>query len=132
MTYKILVVDDQAEVRKVIELSLDASHYEIFHANDWMTAMAMTRTVKPDLMLLDLIMPGEFDGLEVCKRIKSDPVMSSIQVIIISARSTTADRQQGMLAGADDYMIKPFSPLALAEKVEQLISKRFKSSHESA
>ena len=69
-------------------------------------------------------MPGEFDGLEVCRRIKADKELSSTIVMIISARSQVADKQQGMESGADDYLTKPFSPLMLMEKVSMLLAKK--------
>ena len=122
--YRLLIVDDQPEIRNLLALTLDADNYELHHANNWVTALAMTRAIKPDLVLLDVMMPGEFDGLEVCRRIKSDQELSSTTVMIISARSQVADRQKGMESGADDYLTKPFSPLALMEKVSTLLAKK--------
>ena len=122
--YRLLIVDDQPEIRNLLALTLDADNYELHHANNWVTALAMTRAIKPDLVLLDVIMPGEFDGLEVCRRIKADKELSSTIVMIISARSQVADKQQGMESGADDYLTKPFSPLMLMEKVSMLLAKK--------
>lgn len=122
--YRLLIVDDQPEIRNLLALTLDADNYELHHANNWVTALAMTRAIKPDLVLLDVMMPGEFDGLEVCRRIKSDKELSSTTVMIISARSQVADRQKGMESGADDYLTKPFSPLALMEKVSTLLANK--------
>lgn len=122
--YRLLIVDDQPEIRNLLALTLDADNYELHQANNWVTALAMTRAIKPDLVLLDVMMPGEFDGLEVCRRIKSDKELSSTTVMIISARSQVADRQKGMESGADDYLTKPFSPLALMEKVSTLLANK--------
>ena len=122
--YKILIVDDQLEVRNLLAITLNADNYEVYHANNWVSALAMTRAIKPDLILLDVMMPGEFDGLEVCKRIKNDEELSSTIVIIVSALSQVADRYKGLEAGADDYLTKPFSPLALMDKVSFLLTKR--------
>ena len=122
--YRLLIVDDQPEIRNLLALTLDADNYELHHANNWVTALAMTRAIKPDLILLDVMMPGEFDGLEVCRRIKSDEELRSTTVMIISARSQVADKQKGMESGADDYLTKPFSPLALMEKVGTLLAKK--------
>lgn len=122
--YKILIVDDQLEVRNLLAITLNADNYEVYHANNWVSALAMTRAIKPDLILLDVMMPGEFDGLEVCKRIKNDEELSSTIVIIVSALSQVADRYKGLEAGADDYLTKPFSPLALMDKVSLLLTKR--------
>lgn len=122
--YRLLIVDDQPEIRNLLALTLDADNYELHHANNWITALAMTRAIKPDLILLDVMMPGEFDGLEVCRRIKADKELSSTAVMIISARSQVADKQKGLESGADDYLTKPFSPLALMDKVSLLLTKK--------
>lgn len=122
--YRLLIVDDQPEIRNLLALTLDADNYEVHHANNWVTALAMTRAIKPDLVLLDVMMPGEFDGLEVCRRIKADEELSSTIVMIISARSQVADKNKGMESGADDYLTKPFSPLALMDKVSLLLAKK--------
>jgi len=122
--YKLLIVDDQPEIRNLLSLTLDAENYEVHYANDWITALGMARAIRPDLMLLDIMMPGEFDGLEVCRRIKNDKELSSIIIMIISARAQIEDRNKGMASGADDYLAKPFSPLTLMEKVSQLLAKK--------
>lgn len=125
--YKLLIVDDQPEIRNLLALTLDADNYEIHHANNWITALAMTRAVKPDLILLDVMMPGELDGLEVCKRIKNDQELSSATVIIISSRAQNADKQKGIEAGADEYITKPFSPLSIIDKVSLLLERKEQS-----
>lgn len=122
--YKILIVDDQPEIRNLLAITLDADNYEVHHANDWISALGMTRAIKPDLILLDIMMPGEFDGLEVCRRIKCDQDLSSTIVLVVSARAQVADRYKALEVGADDYLTKPFSPLALMEKVSLLLSKK--------
>jgi DNA-binding response OmpR family regulator len=122
--YKILIVDDQPEIRNLLAITLDADNYEVHHANDWMSALGMTRAIKPDLILLDIMMPGEFDGLEVCRRIKCDKNLSSTIVLVVSARAQVADRYKALEVGADDYLTKPFSPIALMEKVSLLLSKK--------
>jgi DNA-binding response OmpR family regulator len=122
--YKILIVDDQAEIRNLLAITLDADNYEVHHANNWLSALGITRAVKPDLILLDIMMPGEFDGLEVCRRIKNDKDLSSTIILIVSARAQVADRYQALEAGADDYLTKPFSPIALMDKVSLLLAKK--------
>jgi len=122
--YKILIVDDQPEIRNLLAITLDADNYEVHHANDWISALGMTRAIKPDLILLDIMMPGEFDGLEVCRRIKCDQDLSSTIVLVVSARAQVADRYKALEVGADDYLTKPFSPLVLMEKVSLLLSKK--------
>lgn len=122
--YKILIVDDQPEVRNLLELSLDAFNYEVHHAIDWITALAMARAVKPDLVLLDILMPGEHDGLEVCKRIKNDAALSETAIIIITARIRPGDRQLSIDAGADEFISKPFSPMYLVERVAEILARK--------
>lgn len=122
--YRLLIVDDQPEIRNLLALTLDADNYEVHQAYDWLTALAITRDIKFDLILLDVMMPGEHDGLEVCRRIKSDQELASTIVVIISARSQVADKYKGMESGADDYLTKPFSPLALIDKVSFLLSRK--------
>lgn len=122
--YKILIVDDQPEIRNILAITLSADNYELHQANDWMSALGMTRAIKPDLILLDIMMPGEFDGLEVCRRVKCDKDLLSTIVLVVSARAQVADRYKALEVGADDYLTKPFSPLALMEKVSLLLSKK--------
>jgi DNA-binding response OmpR family regulator len=122
--YKILIVDDQPEIRNLLAITLNADDYEVHHANNWLSALGMTRAINPDLVLLDVMMPGEFDGLEVCKRIKADKELSSTIILIISARAQMSDRNKALEAGADDFLTKPFSPLALIEKVSLLLAKK--------
>lgn len=122
--YKILIVDDPPEIRNLLAITLEADNYEVHHANDWMSALGMTRAINPDLILLDIIMPGEFDGLEVCRRIKCDKDLSSSIVLVVSARAQVADRYKALEVGADDFLAKPFSPIALIKKVRLLLSKK--------
>lgn len=122
--YKLLIVDDQPEIRNLLALTLSADNYDVHHANDWVSALAMTRAIKPDLILLDVMMPGELDGFEICRRIKEDQELSNAIVIIISGRAQLADRYQGLDSGADDYLPKPFSPLSLIDKVNLLLARK--------
>ena len=81
----------------------------------------MAREFKPDLMLLDVMMPGELDGLQVCQRIKRDEATRHIRVVLLTARGQARDRETGRDAGADEYLVKPFSPLQLIETIERLL-----------
>ncbi len=82
----------------------------------------MARAVKPHLMLLDVMMPGLLDGYQVCKRIKQDPNLRHIKVIMLTARGQASDLEMGEAAGADAYLVKPFSPLELIERVEGMVT----------
>lgn len=82
----------------------------------------MARDHKPDLMLLDIQMPGKYDGLEVCAELKNDVETSNIYIIMLTAKGQEWDKEAGWRAGCDEYYVKPFSPLELMSKVEQLLS----------
>lgn len=81
----------------------------------------MAAEFKPDLMLLDVMMPGEFDGLQVCQRIKADPALAHIKVVLLTARGQARDLDAGQSVGADEYLVKPFSPLQLIDTIERLM-----------
>lgn len=118
---RILIVEDQADIRKLIRLTLEFENYEIHEASDGTFGLRLAQAIKPDVMLLDVMMPGELDGLQVCQRIKSDPALQSIQVVMLTARGQQKDREAGERAGADEYLVKPFSPLELIETLERLL-----------
>jgi CheY-like chemotaxis protein len=82
----------------------------------------MAKAVNPHLMLLDVMMPGLLDGYQVCQRIKQDPALKHIKVIMLTARGQASDLEMGESAGADAYLVKPFSPLELIDRVEGMVS----------
>jgi len=115
-------VDDQPEVRELVEVTLSVGNYRILQASTGDEALALTRIERPDLVLLDVMMPNSsIDGFEVCRRIKSDPVLRGTVVIMVTARGQEQDLQMGRAAGADGYFTKPFSPLELISKVEEIL-----------
>jgi CheY-like chemotaxis protein len=118
---RVLIVEDQADIRKLIRMTLKFEPYEIHEAADGAFGLRMAGAVKPDLMLLDVMMPGELDGLQVCERIKTDPATRDIKVVLLTARGQVRDRESGQQAGADEYLVKPFSPLQLIETIERLL-----------
>ena len=119
---KILIVEDQPDIRKLIRMTLEFEDYEIHEAADGAFGLRMASAVGPDLVLLDVMMPGELDGLQVCQRIKSDPKLAGLKVVLLTARGQARDREAGQVAGADDYLVKPFSPLQLIETIERLVA----------
>ena len=119
---KILIVEDQPDIRKLIRMTLEFEDYEIHEAADGAFGLRMASAVGPDLVLLDVMMPGELDGLQVCQRIKSDPRLAGLKVVLLTARGQARDREAGQLAGADDYLVKPFSPLQLIETIDRLVA----------
>lgn len=116
---RILIVDDHAELRKLVRLTL-GPEYEIREAVNGRDALDACRAFAPDLVLLDVMMPGELDGYQVCAAIRADPTLAATRVVLLTARGQRADRAQGIGIGADEYVVKPFSPLALIDLVERM------------
>lgn len=122
MAHRILIVEDQPDICKLIRMTLEFGDFEIHEANDGETGLNMARAIKPSIMLLDVMMPGLLDGYQVCSRIKQDPSLSAIQVVMLTARGQASDMAAGEAAGADAYLVKPFSPLELIDRVEAMVS----------
>jgi len=118
---KILVVDDLLEVRELVEVTLQVEDYKIIKAHNGQMAVELAKEEKPDLIIMDIMMPGEIDGLEATRIIKSDPETKNCKVIMLTAKGQEFDKQKGFNAGADDYFVKPFSPLELIRKVEGVL-----------
>ncbi len=118
---RVLIVEDQADIRKLIRMTLEFEPYEIHEAADGLTGLRMASELQPEVLLLDVMMPGEMDGLQVCRQVRADPLLSGMRVLLLSARGQARDREAGALAGADEYLIKPFSPLQLVETIERLL-----------
>jgi two-component system phosphate regulon response regulator PhoB len=118
---KILIVDDQLEVRELVQVTLRMDDYEIIQAKSGQQAIELARSEKPDLIIMDIMMPGGIDGLEATRQIKSDREVSRSKIIMLTAKGQEIDREEGFAAGADDYFIKPFSPLELIKKVEEIL-----------
>jgi two-component system, OmpR family, alkaline phosphatase synthesis response regulator PhoP len=117
---KILVVDDEIYIVHILDFSLGMEGYDVVTALDGEQALEKIKTEKPDLIVLDIMMP-KLDGYEVCKTIKSDPATKQIPVILLSAKGRNVDQKMGFDVGADDYITKPFSPRKLVERINQLL-----------
>jgi DNA-binding response OmpR family regulator len=115
---KLLIVDDQEDLRKMLRLALGYGKYSLLEASDGEAALALARAEKPDVVLLDVMMPGKLDGIAVCRAIKADPELAGCFVLMLTARGHTDDYAAGNEAGADAYVVKPFSPTKLVEVVE--------------
>ncbi len=118
---KILIVDDQLEVRRLVEATLKLCEYQTFQAENGKNAIEIARAEKPDLIILDIVMPGGMDGLEVAHILKNDQETSKCAIIMLTGKGQEIDRQEGIKAGADGYFAKPFSPLDLIKKVEEIL-----------
>ena len=120
MTARILVVDDQPLNVKLLDAKLTAEYYDVITATDGVEALAKAAEVQPDIVLLDVMMPG-MDGYEVCERLKADPALSHIPVVMVTALDAPADRIRGIDAGADDFLSKPINDVALFSRVRSLL-----------
>ena len=114
---KILIVDDEENILEIVEAYLVAKNYQVFRAMDGEEALRKAETIRPDLIVLDLMLPDS-SGLEVCRRIRKS---SSVPVIMLTARTTDQDILSGLQIGADHYMTKPFSPKELVARVQTVL-----------
>ncbi|HVL89053.1 MAG TPA: response regulator [Actinomycetota bacterium] len=120
MTDVILIADDDADIRRFVELNLRTEGFEIVTAADGEEALSLAFERNPSLILLDVMMP-KMDGFDVCRQLRSDFRTSATPVIMLTARSLSADKVVGLTAGADDYIIKPFDPLELIARVRSTL-----------
>jgi CheY-like chemotaxis protein len=120
---RILVCDDEDVLRMLVRATLSPGEYEVVEARDGDEAIERARNKRPDLILLDMMMPGR-SGLDVLAEVRRDPVLGRTPVIMLSARAQATDREAAERAGADCYLAKPFSPGELAALVEQLLERR--------
>jgi CheY-like chemotaxis protein len=118
---KILIVDDNAGMRRLLSITLSID-YEIMEACDGLDAIAMAQLHKPDAVLLDIMMPGECDGLQVLEAIKINPLLKQTLVIMVTARGQAPDCMKGQDRGADAYFVKPFSPLKVVRWLSEKLA----------
>ena len=118
---RILVADDDEDIRMLVVMRLQHSGHEVEQVGDGATAVEQCRNDAPDLVVLDLMMPG-MNGLDACRTIRADPALAKTPVILLTARAQSSDVEAGLAAGADDYITKPFSPRDLAARVDALLA----------
>jgi two-component system, OmpR family, alkaline phosphatase synthesis response regulator PhoP len=116
----ILVVDDEREIRELLDYNLTKEGYGVVAVSSGEEALASVRAGRPDLVVLDLMLPG-LDGLEVCRRMQSDATMRAIPIVMLTARDGEADVVAGLELGAADYVTKPFSPRVLSARVKAVL-----------
>jgi len=122
MANTILIVEDYDSIRELMIAIFSDTGYEILHARDGKEALKMVSKYNPDVVLLDIQLP-EVNGFDVCESIKNNPISFHTKVLMISSQSQKFDLQKAKEVGADGYIIKPFKPNTLMEKVEQLLHK---------
>jgi CheY-like chemotaxis protein len=119
---RILVVEDQDSIRRMIEALVQARGYEVTAVSSGIKAIDVASTHPPDIVLLDLNLPGQYDGFDVCTRLRADPPTHAVPVVIISAMDDDESRARATAAGATAYYTKPFSPIALLKEIDRLKS----------
>ncbi len=120
-TKRILVVDDEPDFVETVEFFLSGSDYQVFVAKNGKEALEMVKTERPDLVVLDVMMP-EMDGMEACERLKKDPTTNSIPIIMLTAKGRKEDVVDAIAAGANSYIVKPFNLSELVERIEKVLS----------
>ena len=120
MASRVLVVEDEPDIRDLLAFHLERDGYQVTRATTGPEALRQLRAAPPDLVILDLMLP-ELDGLEVCRRLRADPATAALPVIMLTAKGDEVDRVVGLEMGADDYVVKPFSPKEMLARVRAVL-----------
>src|SRR6266567_6663029 len=120
MPSRVLVVEDEPDIRELVIHHLKREGYQVSAAASGEEALRQVLSVPPDLVLLDLMMPA-MDGLEVCRRLRQDPSTATLPIVMLTAKGDEVDRVLGLEIGADDYVVKPFSPKELLARVRAVL-----------
>jgi two-component system alkaline phosphatase synthesis response regulator PhoP len=120
---KILVVDDEVYILHILDFSLGAEGFEVITANNGELAIEKAKQEKPDLIVLDIMMPV-VDGYETCRRLKRESETKNIPVVLLTAKGRDVDKRLGYEVGAVDYIVKPFSPNRLIERIQEILGCR--------
>jgi two-component system, OmpR family, alkaline phosphatase synthesis response regulator PhoP len=118
---KVLVVDDEVNITQILEFSIGSEGFDVITAQNGEEAIEKARREQPDLIILDIMMP-KIDGYEACRILKANPLTKNIPVVLLTAKGRDIDKRLGMEVGATDYIVKPFSPNKLVERINQLLS----------
>ncbi len=118
---KILVVDDEVNITQILQFSIGAEGFEVLTAQNGEDAIEKARREQPDLIILDIMMP-KIDGYEACRILKANPLTRNIPVVLLTAKGREIDKRLGFEVGATDYIVKPFSPSKLIERIHRLLS----------
>jgi CheY-like chemotaxis protein len=122
MSHRILVADDDPFIRRLVAFTLKKRGYEIVEACDGATALNLARQAHPNLVVLDVLMP-EMNGLDVTRALAQDPATTDIPILILSASAQQSEIEAGLASGAAAYLVKPFEPKVLSERVAELLRK---------
>jgi DNA-binding response OmpR family regulator len=122
MMAKILVVDDEADYRHLVRLALESEHFEVHEAENGAAALDRIPALKPDLIILDISMPG-IDGYTVCNNVRKNPLFRTVPIIMLTVLKNPTSQVKGLNSGSDHYMIKPFEPDELIARVKTMLKK---------
>jgi len=117
----ILIADDHFEIRELLKDTLSDQDFEILFSENGKQAVSIAQKVKPDIIIMDIMMPGRINGIEATEIIKSDPEVRNSKIIILSAKGKDKDKINALKAGASAFIEKPFSPVKLLSKIENLL-----------
>ncbi|AKT52378.1 response regulator transcription factor [Arsenicicoccus sp. oral taxon 190] len=120
---RIVVADDDADIRDLVTFKLGQAGHAVTAVGDGAAALEAIRTEHPDLAVLDVMMPG-LSGVDVLREVRADPTLADVAIILLTARSRDTDVDEGFAAGADDYVVKPFSPRELGHRVSSVLQRR--------
>ena len=120
MASRVLIVEDEPDIRGLLAFHLEREGYQVFKSNNGADALRQVRARPPDLVLLDLMLP-EMDGLEVCRRLRQDPATAPLPIVMLTAKGEEVDRVLGLELGADDYIVKPFSPREVVARIRAVL-----------
>ena len=123
MTSTVLTIEDQPDIRRLIRMTLEFKGFKVLEAGNGEEGLALAQTGRPDLVLLDVLMPG-IGGLSAAKRLRADPALHNIPIVMLSALGSASDIDAGLDTGASAYLTKPFSPVTLLELVGRLIAQK--------
>ena len=119
---KILIADDNENIREALTYLLEDEGYQLWLAKDGAETIEKVKEFRPDILFLDIMMP-EINGYDVCQVIKSDPVLKNTYVIMLTAKGQVAEQERGKEVGADEYVVKPFSPMEILTKIKNILDK---------
>ena len=127
---KILIAEDAEDIRELLVFKLKAAGYDVYGVGDGESAVALTKSIRPDLVVLDWMMP-RMNGLDVCIALRNDPNFHSLPIMLLTAKGQEIDVERGFSAGVDDYVVKPFSPRELVHRIEALLARTRSASIEA-
>src|SRR5215472_16765292 len=120
MPSRVLIVEDEPDIAGLLAFHLEREGYQVLRSRHGVDALQQVRARRPDLLLLDLMLPG-IDGLEICRRLRQDPATASLPIVMLTAKGEEVDRVLGLELGADDYIVKPISPKEVVARVRAVL-----------